>query len=301
MLRALGRWLRRALLLAVALVVAYQLWLLGHIALWRYVAPGTTSFMEIRLDELQRRNPAASIQYQWVPYNRISVHLKRAVVAAEDDKFIDHEGFDWDAMQKAMEKNQRRGKVVAGGSTISQQLAKNLFLSPSKTPWRKGQEAIITLMLEALWDKRRILEVYLNVVEWGDGVFGAEAAARRYFNTSSAALGSAQAAHLAVMLPNPRKYERRFSSRLQAHADRIQATNGLFRTAVAGGGAGGLRICRLSLARHEPYYACLRRGCGCGCGCAGGMAGPLAPARCRRRSFSRHRARAPNSSATITP
>lgn len=222
MLRALGLWLRRALLLAVALVLAYQLWLLGHIALWRYVAPGTTSFMDIRLDELQQKNPAASIQYQWVPYNRISVHLKRAVVAAEDDKFIDHEGFDWDAMQKAMEKNQRRGKVVAGGSTISQQLAKNLFLSPSKTPWRKGQEAIITLMLETLWDKRRILEVYLNVVEWGEGIFGAEAAARRYFSMSAAALGPAQAAHLAVMLPNPRKYERRFSSRLQAHANRIQ-------------------------------------------------------------------------------
>lgn len=221
-MRALGRWFRRTLLLAVALVVGYQLWLLGHVMLWRYVNPGTTSFMDIRLEELQRKNPAARIQYQWTPYNRISVHLKRAVVAAEDDKFIDHEGFDWDAMQKAMEKNQRRGKVVAGGSTISQQLAKNLFLSPSKTPWRKGQEAIITLMLEALWDKRRILEVYLNVVEWGEGVFGAEAAARRYFNTSAAALGSAQAAHLAVMLPNPRKYERRFSSRLQAHADRIQ-------------------------------------------------------------------------------
>jgi len=221
-LRALGRGFRRTLLLAVALVVGYQLWLLGHVVLWRFVSPGATRFMDIHLEELQRKDPAARIQYQWTPYTRISAHLKRAVVAAEDDTFIDHEGFDWDAMQKAMEKNQRRGKTIAGGSTISQQLAKNLFLSPSKTPWRKVQEAIITLMLEALWDKRRILEVYLNVVEWGNGVFGAEAAARRYFNMSAAELGPAQAAHLAVMLPNPRKYEKGFSRRLQAHSERIR-------------------------------------------------------------------------------
>jgi monofunctional biosynthetic peptidoglycan transglycosylase len=129
-------------------------------------------------------------------------------VAAEDDKFIDHEGFDWEGMQKALEKNQRKGKVVAGGSTISQQLAKNLFLSGAKTPWRKAQEAIITVWLELLWDKRRILEVYLNSVEWGQGVFGAEAAAHRYYNTSAANLTTEQAARLAVMLPAPRRYER---------------------------------------------------------------------------------------------
>ncbi|MCX7171738.1 MAG: monofunctional biosynthetic peptidoglycan transglycosylase, partial [Proteobacteria bacterium] len=127
---------------------------------------------------------------------------------AEDDKFVDHEGFDWEGMQKALEKNRKKGKVVAGGSTISQQLAKNLFLTPSKTPWRKAQEAVITLMLEALWDKRRILEVYLNSVEWGDGIFGAEAAAHRYFNVAAAQLSAEQAARLAVMLPAPRRYEK---------------------------------------------------------------------------------------------
>ena len=143
-----------------------------------------------------------------MPYARISRHLKQAVVAAEDDKFVDHEGFDWEGMQKALEKNRRKGRVVAGGSTISQQLAKNLFLSGAKTPWRKAQEAVITLWLEILWDKRRILEVYLNSVEWGEGVFGAEAAARRYFNTTAAALGAEQSARLAVMLPAPRRFER---------------------------------------------------------------------------------------------
>jgi monofunctional biosynthetic peptidoglycan transglycosylase len=134
--------------------------------------------------------------------------LKRAVIPAEDDKFVDHEGFDWEGMQKALEKNQKKGKVVAGGSTISQQLAKNLFLSPSKTPWRKAQEAVITLMLETLWDKRRILEVYLNSVEWGEGIFGAEAAARHYYNVAAGQLGAEQAARLAVMLPAPRRYEK---------------------------------------------------------------------------------------------
>ena len=185
-----------------------QLWYLGWVVWWRFVNPGMTSFMEVRLEQLREKNSKYELKHQWQPYERISVHLKRAVIAAEDDKFIDHEGFDWVGIQKAMEKNERKGRIVAGGSTISQQLAKNLFLSASKTPWRKAQEAVITLMLETLWDKRRILEVYLNVVEWGDGVFGAEAAARRYFGTSAARLVPAQAARLAVMLPAPRRFER---------------------------------------------------------------------------------------------
>ena len=157
-----------------------------------------------------------------MPYDKISVHLKRAVVAAEDDKFVDHEGFDWEGIQKAIEKNQKKGKTVAGGSTISQQLAKNLFLSPTKSYFRKAEEAVITVMIEALWDKRRILEVYLNVVEWGNGVFGCEAAAQRYYRVSAAQLTPPQAARLAVMLPNPRKYEKSFGPRLAAHAARIQ-------------------------------------------------------------------------------
>jgi monofunctional biosynthetic peptidoglycan transglycosylase len=156
---------------------------------------------------MRDKNPQAELKHQWLPYAKISVQLKRAVVAAEDDKFVDHEGFDWEGIQKAIEKNQKKGKVVAGGSTISQQLAKNLLLSPNKTVLRKGEEAIITLWLELLWDKQRILEVYLNVVEWGEGVFGAEAAARRYFNTGATQLSAEQAARLAVLLPAPRRYE----------------------------------------------------------------------------------------------
>ena len=157
---------------------------------------------------MRERDPKAELRRQWVPYEKISVHLKRAVVAAEDDKFIDHEGFDWEGIQKAMEKNRRKGKAVAGGSTISQQLAKNLLLSPTRSFVRKGEEAIITLLLELLWDKRRILEVYLNVVEWGDGIFGAEAAARAYFGVPASRLTAAQAARLAVMLPAPRKFQK---------------------------------------------------------------------------------------------
>ncbi|RBL65836.1 monofunctional biosynthetic peptidoglycan transglycosylase, partial [Pseudomonas sp. MWU13-2625] len=125
----------------------------------------------------------------------------------EDAKFVDHEGFDWDGIEAAFEKNLKKGHIVAGGSTISQQLAKNLFLSSGKTPWRKLEEALITVMLEKTLDKRRIFEIYLNVIEWGNGVFGAEAASRHYFRTSAARLSSGQAAKLAAMVPNPRYYD----------------------------------------------------------------------------------------------
>jgi monofunctional glycosyltransferase len=222
-MRTAGRWIKRLILLVLLLFIGLQSWYLLHVVFWKFFNPESTSFMQIRLDELREKDPRAFLEQQWVPYERISISVKRAVIAAEDDKFIDHEGFDWDGMQKAIEKNQRRGKVVAGGSTISQQLAKNLFLSPSKTPWRKLQEAAITLMLETVLDKRRILELYLNVVEWGNGIFGIEAAARHYYKASAAQLGPTQAAHLAVMLPNPRKYEVQFGPRLQAHANRIQS------------------------------------------------------------------------------
>lgn len=205
---AAPRWLVRGLAALALLLLLWQGWYLGWVVWWRYVDPGETSFMATRLDALRAKNPKAELRHRWVDYERISPHLKQAVIAAEDDKFIDHEGFDWEGIQKAIEKNQKRGKVVAGGSTISQQLAKNLFLSADKTPWRKAQEALITVWLELLWDKRRILEVYLNVVEWGEGVFGAEAAARRYFGVGAGQLSAAQAARLAVMLPAPRRFER---------------------------------------------------------------------------------------------
>ncbi|HOY02696.1 monofunctional biosynthetic peptidoglycan transglycosylase [Zoogloea sp.] len=221
-MHTLWRWTRRALLALVLVFVAWHVWLLGQVLWWKWVPPSETSFMSLRLDELNEKKPDAELRYRWVPYEQISLHLKRAVVAAEDDKFVDHEGFDWDGIQKAIEKNQKKGKAVAGGSTISQQLAKNLFLSPSRSYFRKAEEAIITVMIEALWDKRRILEVYLNVVEWGNGIFGCEAAAQRYYKTSAARLSPPQAARLAVMLPNPRKYETTFGPRLAAHAARIQ-------------------------------------------------------------------------------
>jgi monofunctional biosynthetic peptidoglycan transglycosylase len=202
------RWLGRLLFAALTLLLMYQLWLLGCVLVWKWVDPGMTRFMGIRLAELQVKQPSGQLKHQWVPYQRISIHLKRALIAAEDAKFVDHEGFDWDGIQRALEKNQKKGKVVAGGSTISQQLAKNLFLTPERSFWRKGEEAVITLMIEGVWDKRRIFEVYLNVIEWGNGVFGAEAAARHYFGISAAQLSPDQAAWLAGMVPNPRFYDR---------------------------------------------------------------------------------------------
>jgi len=219
--RTLLRWTGRLLLLGLAALFAWQIWLFGHVVWWNYENPVETSFMRMRLDELQRTNPKAQLRQQWVPYASISIHLKRAIIVAEDDKFIDHEGFDWEAIQKAFEQNLKQGRVVRGGSTISQQLAKNLFLSDSRTPWRKLQEASITLMLEQVMDKRRILEIYLNVIEWGNGVFGAEAAARHYFGVSASQLTPEQAARLAAMVPNPRLYDRNRGSRWLARYSEI--------------------------------------------------------------------------------
>jgi monofunctional biosynthetic peptidoglycan transglycosylase len=203
----------KSLLLGVfGLLLLYQFWLFCWVLWWNWINPDTTRFMAIRLAELQIKDPRAQLKKQWVGYGRISINLKRAIIVSEDDLFIHHEGFDWGGIQKAMEKNQRRGKIVAGGSTISQQLAKNLFLTPSKTPWRKAEEAIITLMIESVWSKQRIFEVYLNVIEWGNGVFGAEAAARHYYGISAAQLGPEQAARLAGMVPSPRFYDRNRSA-----------------------------------------------------------------------------------------
>ena len=204
----LVRWLKKLLLGLFGLLVLYQFWLFGWVLWWTWVNPVSTRFMEIRIAELRVKEPEAQLKKQWVDYSKISTHLKRALIVSEDDLFVNHEGFDWDGIQRAMEKNRRRGKIVAGGSTISQQLAKNLFLTPSKTPWRKAQEALLTLMIEAVWSKQRIFEVYLNVIEWGNGVFGAEAAARHYFGVSAAQLSREQAARLAGMVPSPRFYDR---------------------------------------------------------------------------------------------
>ena len=209
--------------LFIALLL-YQGWFAAHIWYWVDHNPGNTSFMQARLERLREKNQNAQLSQRWASYARISDELKRAVIVAEDAKFSEHDGFDWEGIQKAMEKNQRRGRVVAGGSTISQQLAKNLFLSGEKNLWRKAQEAVITSMLEMLMDKERILEIYLNVAEWGDGVFGAEAAARHYYNVSAAGLSAEQAARLAAMLPRPLYYERhRDSEFLQRYSETIHA------------------------------------------------------------------------------
>ena len=193
----------------------YQLWILLHIFLWTVVNPSESAFMETRLEHLQEKDEKATLRHQWVNYNQISIHIKQAVIAAEDAKFIDHEGFDWEGIEKAYEKNKRRKKIVAGGSTISQQLAKNLFLSNQRTPWRKIEETMITLMLETILSKKRILEIYLNVIEWGNNVYGIEAASQRYYSAHAKELTSFQSAKLASMIPNPKYYEQhQDSSRL---------------------------------------------------------------------------------------
>ena len=168
-----------------------------------------TAFMRRELAALQARNPRAELKHRWVPYERISASLKRAVITAEDARFAEHEGVDWEAIEKAYKDNVKRGRPARGGSTITQQLAKNLFLSPERSYVRKAQELVITYMIEAFWDKRRILEVYLNVVEWGEGVFGAEAAARQYFGVERGTVEApSRPPGLAAYLPNPKRYGR---------------------------------------------------------------------------------------------
>lgn len=207
------RWTWRSVSIFFALLILYQVWLFAHVCWWVKNNPSSSAFMETRLEIMQDKNPKAALQHQWVPYARISDNLKRALIAAEDATFVDHEGFDWEGIEKAYEKNLRKGKIVAGGSTISQQLAKNLFLSTKRTPWRKLEEAAITLMLEAVMDKQRIFEIYLNVIEWGDGIFGAEAAAQHYYQVDAAHLSAAEAAMLAAMVPKPRYYEKHRDAR----------------------------------------------------------------------------------------
>jgi monofunctional biosynthetic peptidoglycan transglycosylase len=202
------RWVKWIFIVPILLFVAVQLYFFLQIWWWVDHNPGMTSFMREQQSALREKNPNANITQQWVPYNRISNNLKRAIIASEDANFSDHDGVDWDALQKAYEKNNKKHKVVSGGSTITQQLAKNLFLSGSRSYVRKGQELIITFMLETLMDKERIFEIYLNVVEFGSGTFGAEAAARHYYGVSAANLSAPQAAKLAVLLPNPRYFDK---------------------------------------------------------------------------------------------
>jgi len=207
LLKFIGRSIGYTILTALIALVLVQFWFFLHIWYWVDHNPSSTAFMDARLERLREKAPNFALQQRWVPYARISTNLKRAIVVAEDAKFLDHEGFDWDGIRTAYERNRQKGKVVAGGSTISQQLAKNLFLSGERTWWRKAQEAVITIMLEAVMTKRRILEIYLNVIEWGNGVFGAEAAAQYHFGIAAGELTPEQAAQLAAMVPSPRRYK----------------------------------------------------------------------------------------------
>jgi monofunctional biosynthetic peptidoglycan transglycosylase len=222
-MRSLVRAAGWAVGIAVVAVLALQLWFLGHVVWFKYHDPGSTAFMRAQLAVMREKDPKATLQHRWVPYARISPHLKRAVIAAEDANFTEHEGVDWDAIERAHERNLKRGRVTHGGSTITMQLAKNLFLSGERSYLRKGQELVIAYMLEAVLTKDRILEIYLNVAEWGNGVFGCEAAARRHFGVGADRLGPGQAARLAAMLPRPRFYDRNPGSPVLAkRAETIQ-------------------------------------------------------------------------------
>lgn len=188
-----------------ALAVGLYLIAIPSVAHLKKDNPKKTALMEIREAEWRAKGQKMSIYQVWMPLSAISPYLVKAVLISEDDKFYEHEGFDFEAMKMAVEKDIKAGRFKAGGSTISQQLAKNLYLSLSKNPLRKVREAVITWRLERTLSKRRIIEIYLNVVEWGDGVFGAEAASRRYFGKSAGDLTPMEACRLAVVLPSPRK------------------------------------------------------------------------------------------------
>lgn len=231
-------WRQAGRLLALMLLcgLALQLYFVARIALMAVVDPESTSFQRSEAWRLAVEKQQILWSQDWVADDRIAAHLKRAVVASEDAGFVDHSGVEWDAIEAAYDKNQKaearaarineqlaKGQVqrpgtaparppvspkLVGGSTITQQLAKNLFLSGERTAMRKAQEIVLAYMLEALLDKRRILTIYLNSVEWGEGIFGAQAAARHYFHVDASQLGAMQAARLAVMLPAPKRFEK---------------------------------------------------------------------------------------------
>jgi len=240
MIGALGRHLGRFIALLLIALLALQLWFLLRIALMAVLDPQSSTFQRSEAWRLLRADRPMAWQQQWRDKEQISIQLKRAVIAAEDAGFTEHSGVEWDALEKAWEKNARaeavaeranervarqeavrktpappaptRAPKVVGGSTITQQLAKNLFLGGERSLLRKAQELVIAWEMEALLGKQRILEIYLNSVEWGEGVFGAEAAARRYFKSGAGSLSAGQAAQLAVLLPAPKRFEKRVNS-----------------------------------------------------------------------------------------
>ena len=235
--RRVTGWVFKGIGVLLAAVVLYQVWLFGWVCWYAWQAPQSTSVMREELHRLRETDPDAGIDYRWVDYAAISMRLKQAVVAAEDGNFVEHGGVDWDAIENAYAHNREleeareaavaRGRKpssrpMRGGSTITQQLAKNLLLSNSRNYLRKGQELVITYMIELVMSKQRILELYLNVAEWGEGVFGAEAAAQHYYGIPASKLSVQQSARLAAMLPRPRFYDKnRGSAYLASRADRL--------------------------------------------------------------------------------
>jgi monofunctional biosynthetic peptidoglycan transglycosylase len=209
--RPILRFIVGALMAGASLLLAYQLYLFCMVVWYANKPPASSSVMRAELSRLRESDPDIQLQYSWTSYGQISGSLKRAVVASEDSQFTEHDGVEWDAIRKAWEYNQHQAELghdkMRGGSTITQQLAKNLFLQGSRNYLRKGQELVLAYMIERVMSKQRILELYLNIAEWGVGVFGAQAAAQHYYKTNAANLTAAQAATLAAMLPNPRYYD----------------------------------------------------------------------------------------------
>lgn len=204
----LKKWAKRLIIASVVLFISLHLFIIGLLKLWQTQPVHASMFM------LRHQLFAdTKLQQHWVNADAISTNMKRAVIASEDAKFTQHDGFDMDAMKAAFEKNQKKGKVRAGGSTITQQLAKNLFLTSHRSYIRKGEEALITYLIETMWSKKRILTVYLNVAEFGDGIYGVESASQHYFKKPASKLNKAQAALLASMLPRPKYYQKNLQNR----------------------------------------------------------------------------------------
>jgi monofunctional glycosyltransferase len=205
--RSLVWWFKRAFLLLFVLFFLYQLTIATQVVWFRWFDPQSTAFIDAERRRLASLDPPQLIDQRWVKYQDISMNAKRAVMSAEDTGFADHDGIEWEAIERALRANAQSGTIRFGGSTITMQLAKNLFLSSDRSYLRKAQEIAIALLIDAVMDKPRILELYLNVAEWGVGVFGIEAAAQHYFGRSAARLSARQAAWLAAILPSPKRYD----------------------------------------------------------------------------------------------
>lgn len=200
------KWLKRLIALPVGVFILFNAYVYGNILTYRAVAPHQSAFMSLRLSQYADMGSEVALDYRWTNYKNISVNLKKALIASEDASFAGHSGFDWSGIRNAIKRNRKSGEIRAGGSTISQQLAKNLFLNESRSYLRKGEEAAITAMLEATTNKDRIFELYLNTIEWGHGIFGAEAAARHFYKKPADRLSKQQAAKLAARVPAPLFY-----------------------------------------------------------------------------------------------